>query len=654
MDNRKKKKNAWEKFINQNIIDPSVNPIISESWKRCKKYGVDYLDGKGKKESEIQYEHILEKNTELLQIAKPIMKNLHNIVAESHYVLVLTDKNGYIIEIIGDNIVRGKADKIRFDFGSLWSEEAVGTNAIGTALAVDQTLQVVGEEHYCLSHHAWTCSAATIHDEKGNVIGCLNMSGDGDTAHSHTLGIIVAAAYTIEKQIALLRSNELIQTTFDSTSDGIIIIDTDYKIIKVNRRAKKIFELDNEDIQKLDTREIFKDLNFDFNINYLNERKTAYFTDCKFYVNGKRISCSVTIVPMITNHETIGFALAFKETKYLHKAVNKVTGNIATYTFKNIITGTPKMKQIINSAKKMARTKACILIEGESGTGKELFAHAIHNFSSCSKGPFIAMNCASLPKDLIESELFGYEKGAFTGALKEGNPGKFELANGGTVFLDEIGELPLELQAKLLRVLDNLSVRRIGGNYEIKLDVRIIAATNRNLLKEVQRKNFREDLYYRLNVFKLEILPLRERIDDIEICANYFLKNLNHQHSLNNKRFSDEFIRCLENYEWIGNVRELQNIVERAYYLCDDRVIDEAFLPELILKHNNIHNIQDSYEGGSSILSIENIEKNNIVNMLLKCNKNVILAGQHLNMSKSTIYRKIKKYDIDVKRIDNL
>ncbi len=653
MDSRRKKKKAWEKFINENIIDPSVSPIISESWKRCKKYGVDYLDGKGKKESKVQYEYIIEKNKELLQIAKPIMKNLHNIVAESHYVLVLTDKHGYIIEIIGDNIVRGKADKIRFDFGSLWSEEAVGTNAIGTALAIDKTIQVVGEEHYCLSHHEWTCSATTIHDENGNVIGCLNMSGDGNTAHSHTLGIIVASAYTIEKQIALLRSNELIQTTFESTSDGIIIIDKDYKISKVNKRAEKILELDHEDIRELDTREMFRDLNFDFNINYLNERKTAYFTDCNFYVNQKRIPCSVNIVPMITNHETIGFALAFKETKYLHKAVNKLTGNIATYTFKNIVTGTLKMKQIISSAKKMARSRACILIEGESGTGKELFAHAIHNISSYSKGPFIAMNCASLPKDLIESELFGYEKGAFTGALKEGNPGKFELANGGTIFLDEIGELPLELQAKLLRVLDNLSIRRIGGNYEIKLDVRVIAATNRNLLYEAQRKNFREDLYYRLNVFKLEIPPLRERKEDIDICANYFLKNLNHQHPQNIKRFSDEFVRYLENYEWIGNVRELQNIIERAYYLCDDRVITEAFLPDLIINHNNNHYIHQNNEA-SSILSIENIEKNNIVNMLLKCNKNVILAGKNLNMSKSTIYRKIKKYHIDVKRIDNL
>jgi len=640
------KKEAWEKFIYENRMDSSVDSIISESWKRCKKYGVDYLDGKGKKVSNIQYESIIEQNKELLMIAKPIMENLHNIVLGTHYVLVLTDKHGHIIEIIGDNIVRGEADKIRFNYGALWSEEAVGTNAIGTALAIDKPIQVIGEQHYCLSHHTWTCSATTVHDEKGNVIGCLNMSGDNNTAHIHTLGIVVAAAYTIEKQLALLRSNELIQTTFESTSDGIIIIDKNYKISKVNKRAVEILGLKNENIDKLDIREILIDVNFDFDINFF-EKKSIYFTDWFFSVNGVRVPCAVNIVSMIANHEIIGFTLAFKETKYLHKAVNKVTGNRATYTFENIITGTPKMKQVIDSAEKMARTKGCILIEGESGTGKELFAHAIHNYSNYSKGPFVAVNCASLPKGLIESELFGYEKGAFTGALKEGNPGKFELANGGTIFLDEIGELPLELQAKLLRVLDNLTVTRIGGNYDIKLDVRIIAATNRNLLQEVQRKNFREDLYFRLNVFKLEIPPLRERITDIRLCANYFLKNLNNQQPENTKKFSQEFIRDLENYKWIGNVRELQNIIERAFYLCDEKVITGECLPDSILICNN----KPVYEIDTSIISVKNIEKSNMIKMLLKCNKNVIQAGKNLNMSKSTIYRKIKKYNIDINQI---
>lgn len=234
MDNYNKRREAWKKFINENNIDSSVNPIIAESWERCKKCDIDYLGGIGKKIPATEFEHILKENRELLEVARPIMANLHGIVVGTHYALVLTDKNGYIIETIGNNVVRNEANKIRFNLGSLWSEEAVGTNAIGTALEIDQPIQVIGEEHYCITHHPWTCSATTIHDKKGNIIGCLNMSGDSKQAHTHTLGIVVAAAYTIEKQIALLRSHELVQTIFESTSDGSIVVDKNYKIIKVN------------------------------------------------------------------------------------------------------------------------------------------------------------------------------------------------------------------------------------------------------------------------------------------------------------------------------------------------------------------------------------------------------------------------------------
>lgn len=649
MDNyNSERKKRWMKFIDENIIDSSVNPIIADSWKRCKKYGVDPFGGIGPKILRVKFEDILKENKELLDVARPIMANLHEIVIGTHFALVLTDKYGHIIETIGNNIVRDRANRIRFNLGSIWSEKAVGTNAIGTALEIDQPIQIIGEEHYCVSHHPWTCSAAPIHDEKGNVIGCLNMSGDSTQAHSHTLGIVVAATYTIEKQMALLRSHKLIETIFESTTDGMIVVDKNYGIKRVNERAIKILGIMKKDIYKLDARDIFKDINFLFDMDFYNKRKSAYFTDCNAYVDGKRIACSANIVPMITNDEIVGFTIVFKETKYLHKAVNKVAGNMATYTFKNIISEDEKMKQLINAAKRIARTNSCILIEGESGTGKELFAHAIHNHSNRAKGPFVAINCASLPRDLIESELFGYEKGAFTGALKEGKPGKFELANGGTIFLDEIGELPLELQAKLLRVLDNISIRRIGGNYEKKLDVRIIAATNRDLLKEMKNKNFREDLYYRLNVFKLEIPPLRERKGDIKLCANHFLNNFNRQNHQTTKALSDGFIRCLENYKWIGNVRELQNIIERAYYLCEDSIITEEHLPQYISLY------MDDYtekEVDIPIVPIENVEKNNIINMLLKCEKNVIQAGKNLNMSKSTIYRKIKKYNIDLNKI---
>ena len=314
---------------------------------------------------------------------------------------------------------------------------------------------------------------------------------------------------------------------------------------------------------------------------------TMDYMYCNFFINDKVIPCNVKITPVLTNNELIGIALVFKEIEYLHNTVNVVTGNRAIYRFSDILTSNDKMKNVINNAKRFAKTSGSILIEGDSGTGKELFAHAIHNYSKKADGPFVAVNCASLPRELVESELFGYEKGAFTGASKNGKSGKFELAQGGTIFLDEIGELPLDIQAKLLRVLDNYTVTRIGGKYSKKLDIRVIGATNRNLFDEVKKKNFREDLYYRLNVLKINIPSLKDRKEDIDLYANYFLNKLN-KSNLTNVILSSEFLLYLNQHSWKGNVRELQNVIERAYYLNQDEVIGIECLPEEIINEIDV------------------------------------------------------------------
>jgi transcriptional regulator with PAS, ATPase and Fis domain len=307
------------------------------------------------------------------------------------------------------------------------------------------------------------------------------------------------------------------------------------------------------------------------------------------------------------------------------------------------------MKKIIETAKKAAKSDCNILIEGESGTGKELFAQAIHNYSKRSKGPFIAVNCASIPRELVESELFGYERGAFTGANKEGKPGKFELADNGTIFLDEIGELPYEVQSKLLRVLDNHKIVRVGGTEEKKLNVRVIAATNRNLSEEVNKKNFRNDLYYRINVIKINIPPLRERKGDIELLAKVFVERLNRYNALSvsdYKVLSESFIERLMNYNWPGNVRELQNVIDRAYYLTEGKVIIEEYFPENISENSNAQQ-----ENNTTIFPIEVIEEKNIREALKIAKGNILKAAEMLNLSRATIYRKIKKYNISVKEL---
>lgn len=633
----------WGKFVEDNVIDEKVKPYIAESWKRSKQYGIDPIrDRIGKQISENRFQKIIEENEELIVVARSIMEKLYNIVEGTNFLIMLTDNEGHILEIEGDKNILEMVKEEKFFKGSKWSEEVIGTNAISLSLLHDKPIQTVGAEHYPLSHHIATCSSSPIHGENGNVIGCLNMTGLCKDVNSHTLGIVAAGAYSIEKQLKIIRSNKLITTTFKIISEGMIITDENLKIKKVNKVASRILEMKKEEIYNLDIKYIMRDIDFK---NLVNSKTSLQYIESSFYINNKKITCIASVTPMKINEKIIGIAIVFRESKTVNKLINKTVGNKATYTFNNIITKNTKMLSIIEAAKRVAKTNCTILIGGESGTGKELFAQSIHNESRCSEGPFIAVNCAALPRDLVESELFGYEKGAFTGALKEGNPGKFELAHGGTIFLDEIGELPLEIQSKLLRVLDSHKITRIGGKYEKELDVRVIAATNRNLYEEVQKKNFREDLYYRLNVISLRIIPLRDRPEDISTLASYFLEKLNRENIKKIKSISDDFIVHLERHTWNGNVREFQNVISRAYYLCEEEVITSKYLPENILQSN--------IEPTIKVIPVEVMEKKSIINAIINSKGNVMKAARDLNISKSTIYRKIKKYEIEVDRIVN-
>ncbi|WP_243145610.1 sigma-54 interaction domain-containing protein, partial [Clostridium neonatale] len=303
-----------------------------------------------------------------------------------------------------------------------------------------------------------------------------------------------------------------------------------------------------------------------------------------------------------------------------------------------IITNNEEMKKMITIAKKAAKSDCNILIQGESGTGKELISQSIHNYSERSKGPFVAVNCASIPSELVESELFGYEKGAFTGASKEGHPGKFELADGGTIFLDEIGELPLDIQSKLLRVLDNEKITRVGGTHEKQLDVRVIGATNRMLKKEISKKNFREDLYYRLSVIEIKTIPLRQRKDDIDLLVNEFIQNLNTKNIGKAIKVSQTYMNELKKCDWQGNIRELKNVVERDYYLSEDE-----FMNINTLNYNHIDetiNEEKVIDEEIKIVPLEEVEKSAIKYAVEKCNGNLQLAAKLLKIGRATLYRK--------------
>lgn len=633
---------SWKKFMDIGYINHAVRREIADSWQRCKNFGLDPMGGKGNIKHRICFDDKLYENAELTSVAKPIMENVYNIVRGSEFAIILTDKDGYIIEVIGDDSMLKKMDELNFIKGALWTEQAVGTNAIGTALYLDKAIQTIGAEHYCINQHSWTCSASPIHDEEGNIIGCFNMSGNYYNAHSHTLGIVTAAAYSIQKQLALTISNNLTNVTFNSTCEGMIVLDEKLKIRRVNDSALDILNISLVDILNINITETLKNVSFD---KITTQDYKAYNNvECDFYIKNNRVKCIINAVPMRVNGKLVGVVITFREIQYVHKLVSKVVGYKASYSFDDIITENQKMKDMIEFAKKASKSDCNILIEGESGTGKELVSQSIHNYSDRSSGPFVAINCASIPRELVESELFGYEKGAFTGASKEGHPGKFEIADGGTIFLDEIGELPLDIQTKLLRVLDNCKITRVGGTYEKQLDVRVIGATNRNLKEEVKKKNFRQDLYYRLSVMNIKTIPLNDRKEDIEVLTKYFVKILNTKNMQANKKVNKQYINKLKEYNWSGNVRELRNVVERDYYLGDINLDLEHYIEA----ESSCENIAENKKEEISVIPMEMVEKETIENAIKKYAGNMVKVSEVLNIGRSTLYRKIKKYNIKI------
>ena len=630
----------WERFVETGELDPRMNPIVAKSWEKCRKHGLDPMGGLGKYADEAVFRSILAENKDLLDTALPVMQSVYEIVEQSHFLLVLTDSVGYVLETIGDMDIQKKSNDLQFLKGSLWSDLEVGSNAIGMALDYDTAIQTVGPEHYGRLHHNWTCSAAPIHGASGEVIGCLDLSGDVHSAHLHTLGLVVAAAFSIETMLIRLQSTRLMREALNGSEGSVVLLDDEFHPIWINKAAEKFLGLSINELENADFREMLPDVDWG-QLQQWNQ-KGQYITNDTRLTTGKCIyDCRAVITPTLdANRRT--FTVNLKQQEHLIASVNKVSGNRANYTFSSIYAQDPQMKKVVQLAQKYAHYDGAVLIEGESGTGKELFAQAIHNESSRAKGPFVAVNCASLPRDLIESELFGYEKGAFTGALREGNPGKFELANHGTLFLDEIGEMPLEFQAKLLRAVESLRIRRLGGTQERKLDLRVIAATNRNLRHEAEQGRFRQDLYYRLNVLKLDIPPLRERPLDIGFCAKAFLERFNQKYPEQRKEMSPDYLDALQQYDWPGNVRELQNSMERTFYACNTDVLTADDFRFVITGMT----VSDKKENCG-----QKNKREEILAVLRSAEGRAEVAAQKLGISRATFYRMCKRYGIEPKKV---
>lgn len=462
----------------------------------------------------------------------------------------------------------------------------------------------------------------------------------------------------IEQQALRNMHNEL-SNVFDTMSDGVIVLNQEGRVSQFNPAALHITGYSGEGLLGIHVVDLFSG-KAPYTLKLLETGQAFY--DQEILIDGKyrQIHGTATGKAIFDDfNQVVGVTIILKPMEQVHQMVNTLTGAQASFTFDSLI---GEDEQLLNSVKlgMMAGSNdANVLLQAESGTGKEIFAQAIHNYSRRRNGPFVALNCAALPRELISSELFGYAEGAFTGARRGGRPGKFEFANGGTLLLDEIGDMPLEQQATLLRAIQEKAILRVGSNTLIKVDVRIIAATNQDLLALVDQGRFRADLYYRLNVINIFIPPLRERRKDIKLLFHYFLNEMAPKLNKNINNIDPALIRCLEHYDWPGNVRELQNVVERILLLAEDGHLTVDHLPVEIARaavgygtvviENEGHTLGNSHHLFSrserKLYALEQ-EKERILTALNMHGGNVTRAAGELNMSRNTLYRKMKSLNI--------
>ena len=421
----------------------------------------------------------------------------------------------------------------------------------------------------------------------------------------------------------------------DALSDAILIYDKDLTILYASGPAAEILGIERETLMLKNCKDIFGE-------DFSDEIQPHSILETKISEIKRKVKVTKIVTPDNFNILIISPGPVIEEQDILE----------------GIVGVSKKMKEVFELIKISARSDAPTLITGETGTGKELVAEAIHKLSSRKENPLVKVNCSALPENLLESELFGYKKGAFTGADKD-KPGKFEIANKGTLFLDEIGDLPLSLQPKILRAVEKGEIEKLGETKPIKVDVRIISATNKDIEKEVSEGKFRADLYFRISVFRIHIPPLRERKEDIIPIAELVLEKISKKYGLGRKFLTKRAIEELMEWDYPGNVRELENIIERAYFMSKTKNISEDVIREhkklsKAIKNNNLNNGKNGEEektrenASDKLKSKSEIEKEKILESLIK-HSSISKAAKELNMSRVTIWRKMKKYGIEWK-----
>lgn len=633
----------WKSLHQNGEFRNVLREEIRDSWERSYDYGVDpYKRENSFIVTENELKKYREKSQLLYDASMPVMQNLLRFVTGSGFVVALCDPNLCLLEVLGDPSSLEWARNARAVPGSLWSEELVGANAAAIGLAQARPISVLGYEHFCLFSHVAACTASPVRYQD-KLIGGLGLLAPYNLVNNHTLGMTVAAAMHIESVLHIKRSENLFETAIDSMTEGVFTLDSHGIITSINEKCEKILDLDKSLVVD---RSIYDVLNShpdnQYFVNQITRNKAIADETFKLFIGKNSISCSVTANRLKNmNSEYEGVIVVLRESNRINRLVRKVIGSEAKVTFDDIVHKSQSFSHTIKMAQTVAASTSNVLLLGESGTGKDLIAQAIHNASPRRDKSFIAINCAALPRDLIASELFGYEEGAFTGASKGGKIGKFELAEQGTLFLDEIGDMPIDLQASLLRILEERKIMKVGGSKLVPVDVRIIAATNIDIEQEIARGRFRRDLFYRLGVIKINIPPLRERPGEVSELTRVLVERTCKRFSKAPLHLDKEVLNAFEQYEWPGNVRELQNVIE-----CAIQFTPENNITLEVIKLTAPH-ILDSHPTMIEDHETMPEERQQIIIALNKHKYNKTEAAKALGISRATLYRKITELNIN-------
>jgi transcriptional regulator of acetoin/glycerol metabolism len=633
---------AWETFQVEGRKPRGVPAAVAASWERSQVAGV----GAGRTEAPLAGEpEIFRRRSSsagLLAAARPALQRSGVFLAEAASMMILADPSGFIVETAGDPRVVDTGRRNHLQTGGSWEEGTIGTNAIGTALADGRAIQICGAEHYCEDVQRWTCAAVPVrHPIDGALLGVVDISGPAASFHPQSLALAVAIGQEIEASLGKTAKmeHEILLRHFVSKrsiwlTEQMLVVDRHGFLVHA---AQKTLDAIGPESLAADMRRMIEGAGLE-----------AWEENCR------RRFPNASLELVKHDDAVVGCLLVMHGGRRRALPAPSLAPSGAAEAvvgFDQIIGEGPAIRAVRERARKLAANALPILIEGETGVGKELFARAIKGASPVAHGPFMPVNCGGMARDLIASELFGYAKGAFTGADEHGRAGKIEKADGGTLCLDEIGEMPLDLQSYLLRVLEDGVVYRVGEHEGRRVTIRILAMTNRDLLAEVEAGRFRRDLYYRIAAARLRIPPLRERAEDIAALAEKFAAAAARRLDRPAPAFSQGALQVMQAYGWPGNIRELRNVVDTMVALAETDRLEEEDLPLELRTPAPAGTTPVMAEDGPRPLppappaaDLKAAERAAILAQVQACGGNLTEAARRLGIARSTLYVRLAEY----------